>query len=269
MFEIPTLPPSVPGIRRYEILRAALRAASGRLVARRRGDLPRAIGAARDVGRDARRRTRSDLRRGLVRAGQRRLRVRCDRARLAVGHARARAGPGAAAACPTPARRGSRASTCPSSRSPAPGWRSTPNCAPTGSRTCSSPAPRCRARRRGARGPGEGIALASGYRAAAADRRPPENQGGCRVMTDLLELALLRGSLDHCVKCTICETACPVSNVTPLFPGPEVRRTAVRALPRRGRTVRRSVGRLLLGLRDLLAGLPAGRQDRRDQRAGA
>ena len=28
---------------------------------------------------------------------------------------------------------------------------------------------------------------------------------------------LLRGSLDHCVKCTICETACPVSNVTPLF----------------------------------------------------
>ena len=32
---------------------------------------------------------------------------------------------------------------------------------------------------------------------------------------------LLRGSLDHCVKCTICETACPFSNVTPLFPGPK------------------------------------------------
>jgi glycerol-3-phosphate dehydrogenase subunit C len=32
---------------------------------------------------------------------------------------------------------------------------------------------------------------------------------------------LLRGSLDHCVKCTICETACPVSNVSPLFPGPK------------------------------------------------
>jgi glycerol-3-phosphate dehydrogenase subunit B len=32
VFEIPTLPPSVPGIRRFEILRAALRAASGRLV---------------------------------------------------------------------------------------------------------------------------------------------------------------------------------------------------------------------------------------------
>lgn len=40
-------------------------------------------------------------------------------------------------------------------------------------------------------------------------------------MTDLLEVELLRGSLDHCVKCTICETACPVSNVTPLFPGPK------------------------------------------------
>jgi glycerol-3-phosphate dehydrogenase subunit C len=31
----------------------------------------------------------------------------------------------------------------------------------------------------------------------------------------------LRASLDHCIKCTICETACPVSNVTPLFPGPK------------------------------------------------
>jgi glycerol-3-phosphate dehydrogenase subunit C len=32
---------------------------------------------------------------------------------------------------------------------------------------------------------------------------------------------LMRGSLDHCVKCTICETQCPVSNVSPLFPGPK------------------------------------------------
>jgi glycerol-3-phosphate dehydrogenase subunit C len=32
---------------------------------------------------------------------------------------------------------------------------------------------------------------------------------------------LMRNSLDHCVKCTICETFCPVSNVTPLFPGPK------------------------------------------------
>src|SRR3984957_13724549 len=40
-------------------------------------------------------------------------------------------------------------------------------------------------------------------------------------MTDLLELAELRGTLDHCVKCTICETQCPVSNASPLFPGPK------------------------------------------------
>jgi glycerol-3-phosphate dehydrogenase subunit C len=39
-------------------------------------------------------------------------------------------------------------------------------------------------------------------------------------MTDVLFEAM-RGSLDHCVKCTICETACPFSNVTPLFPGPK------------------------------------------------
>ena len=32
---------------------------------------------------------------------------------------------------------------------------------------------------------------------------------------------LIRGSLDHCVKCTICESFCPVSRATPLFPGPK------------------------------------------------
>ena len=37
---------------------------------------------------------------------------------------------------------------------------------------------------------------------------------------NLLELAM-RDSLDHCVKCTICETYCPVAAVTPLFPGPK------------------------------------------------
>ncbi len=40
-------------------------------------------------------------------------------------------------------------------------------------------------------------------------------------MTDVLGALLMRDSLDHCVKCTICETACPVANVTPLFPGPK------------------------------------------------
>jgi glycerol-3-phosphate dehydrogenase subunit C len=40
-------------------------------------------------------------------------------------------------------------------------------------------------------------------------------------MTDVLGSLLMRESLDHCVKCTICETYCPVANVTPLFPGPK------------------------------------------------
>jgi glycerol-3-phosphate dehydrogenase subunit C len=31
----------------------------------------------------------------------------------------------------------------------------------------------------------------------------------------------VRDSLDHCVKCTICETFCPYSQATPLFPGPK------------------------------------------------
>jgi glycerol-3-phosphate dehydrogenase subunit C len=31
----------------------------------------------------------------------------------------------------------------------------------------------------------------------------------------------IRESLDHCVKCTICETFCPVQAVTPLFAGPK------------------------------------------------
>jgi glycerol-3-phosphate dehydrogenase subunit C len=38
---------------------------------------------------------------------------------------------------------------------------------------------------------------------------------------DLVGSLLMRDSLDHCVKCTICETFCPVSTVTPLFPGPK------------------------------------------------
>jgi glycerol-3-phosphate dehydrogenase subunit C len=40
-------------------------------------------------------------------------------------------------------------------------------------------------------------------------------------MTAEQEFDAIRGSLDHCVKCTICETACPVAAVTPLFPGPK------------------------------------------------
>ena len=58
VFEIPTLPPSVPGMRLYEILRTALRAAGGRLVlggevvsAERDGDRIASV-ATRSAGRD-------------------------------------------------------------------------------------------------------------------------------------------------------------------------------------------------------------------------
>src|SRR6266516_3324580 len=43
-------------------------------------------------------------------------------------------------------------------------------------------------------------------------------------MTAEREFDLIRDSLDHCVKCTICESACPVAAVTPLFPGPQAER---------------------------------------------
>ena len=34
-------------------------------------------------------------------------------------------------------------------------------------------------------------------------------------------MELMRDSLDHCVKCTICESYCPFQAATPLFPGPK------------------------------------------------
>jgi glycerol-3-phosphate dehydrogenase subunit C len=37
----------------------------------------------------------------------------------------------------------------------------------------------------------------------------------------IIPLAEIRASLDHCVKCTICESHCPFSAATPLFPGPK------------------------------------------------
>lgn len=40
-------------------------------------------------------------------------------------------------------------------------------------------------------------------------------------LRDRLNNELQRLSLDECVKCTICETSCPVSPVTELFPGPK------------------------------------------------
>ena len=38
---------------------------------------------------------------------------------------------------------------------------------------------------------------------------------------EFAKASMARASLDQCVKCTICETQCPVAAVTPLFPGPK------------------------------------------------
>lgn len=40
-------------------------------------------------------------------------------------------------------------------------------------------------------------------------------------LRERLDNKMRRVSLDHCVKCTICETNCPVAGVTPLFGGPK------------------------------------------------
>ena len=46
----------------------------------------------------------------------------------------------------------------------------------------------------------------------------PRNESGAQ---EFAGHEFARASLDHCVKCTICETQCPVAAVTPLFPGPK------------------------------------------------
>ena len=167
VFEIPTLPPSVPGMRAFEALRTALRAAGGRLILG-----SEVIGAERDGGRVTAVATHAAghdvaLPRALVRARHGRLRLGRDRARLGLGHARDGARP-AAARRPRPRRAALRGRL---PRRAADGARGgggrRRRCAPRAPRTCSSPAPRCRAPCRGARD----RARASRWPAATARRR--------------------------------------------------------------------------------------------------
>ena len=114
--------------------------------------------------------------------------------------------------------------------------------------------------------------MTTGYRAAGeiaglprSARLRSQRERMSAVPEDDVLLGLIRGSLDHCVKCTICETHCPVAAATPLFPGPKyVGPQAERFRARRGGLAGR-LGRLLLELRHLHAGLPAGRANRGDQ----
>ena len=224
VFEIPTLPPSVPGMRLYEILRAALRAAGGRLVlgaevvsAARDGDRITSV-ATRAAGRDLHYAAPWFV---LATGGFASGGIELD---SALGHARAGAGPAPARG----PRRGRGAVREPLSR------RAAPGAGGRGRRL--GPARRGRRerggrRRRPARGGPVARGLGRGDRAGqrlprrAGGRGPGVAEGGDRMSdsggNDLFVAELLRGSLDHCVKCTICETACPVSNATPLFPGPK------------------------------------------------
>ena len=166
VFEIPTLPPSVPGMRAFEALRTALRAAGGRLVLG-----SEVIGADRDGGRVTavtrqRRRPRRALPRALVRARHGRLRLGRDRAGLGLGHARDGARPAAARRPRRPASRASWATTSPSSRWRAWGWRSTASLRAEGAENVLVAGASLPGAVPWREGSGEGIALASGHRAA-------------------------------------------------------------------------------------------------------
>ena len=241
VFEIPTLPPSVPGMRVCRTLtRAPARAPAGGSCWARRPSARVRDGTARRGGpRDAPRRAPGRLpRRRWIVLATGGVRERRHRARLALARARdrrsacrcRRAGAGRAALrAPT---------TSTSSRWPGPGVAVDDGLRPVG------------ARRRAPCLDNVLVAGAiAGRRAALAGEVGRRHQPGERAtvaaelilggepMTDVLFDALMRDSLDHCVKCTICETALPGLQRDAAVPRAEVRRPAGRALPhRRGRS---------------------------------
>ena len=168
VFEIPTLPPSVPGMRAFEALRD--RAARARAGASILGS--EVIGAERDGARVSAVRAHAAghdvaLPRALVRARHGRLRLGRHRAGLGLGHARDGARP--AAARRPRSRRAALRGRLPGRAADGArgGGGRRRRCAPRAPRTCSSPAPRCPAPCRGRRA----RARASRWPAATAPRR--------------------------------------------------------------------------------------------------
>ena len=178
VFEVPTLPPSVAGMRVYRTLRDALRARrrADRHQRRRRSAPSARAAASPGVARRASA-ARAHLRRALGRA---RHAAAWRRAAWSWGPTGGRARPCSAWRCaarPSRASRGSWPTTSPSSRWPARASPSTRDCEPRARPTCSL-------RRRpgggepvAARSPATGIALATGYarprrRARGRGRRP-------------------------------------------------------------------------------------------------
>ena len=228
VFEIPTLPPSVPGMRVYEILRSALRRAGGRLVlgaevvsCERDGSRVASVATA-SAGHDGRYAAPWFV---LAAGGFGSGAIELD-SRWAT-HERVFGLPlRGLPAADEPRFVGDYLAEQPMSRvGIAVDARIT-------RRGCGERA----GGGRGAAGRGA-VARGIGRGDRAGQRRPRRSDGvgrrrrsrggggmsaGAESMSEhnVLE-ELMRGSLDHCVKCTICETQCPVSNVTPLFPGPK------------------------------------------------
>ena len=223
VFEVPTLPPSVPGMRLFAILRDALRRARRAPDPQRRGHRRGAGGRPGRRAARARRAARGAPRRRLGRAGHRRVRVRRARARLPLDRARD---------CARPARRrrpGARrgalpaAATSTTTRSPGLAWQWTRcDLRPEGHENVLVAGATLAGAEPWREKSGDGISLATGHHAAELVwRRPAAGRTREELERWTCLATCMRGSLDHCVKCTICETFCPVSNVTPLFPGPK------------------------------------------------
>ena len=96
---------------------------------------------------------------------------------------------------------------------------------------------------------GDGVALASAWRAAASSAAAPRSRsargapggGGAMTIAAVVDEALHETvglSTDECLKCNICNEVCPVARVDDRFPGRStwVRRRSVSASPRRCRS---------------------------------
>ncbi len=193
------------------------------------------------------------------------------RARLRLADARERARAAAARRCLARASRASAADYFGDQpHEPGGGGGRRASSAPRGPRTCFVAGRRASGRRALARG------LGRGHR---DHERPPRRRArarrggtGGRGMTDLVRVAARGG-----VAARLARPLRQVHDLRDRLPGlerhaavprAEVRRPAGRALPGARRAGGRVVGRLLLGLRDLHPGVPAGGEDRADQRPG-
>ena len=279
VFEVPTLPPSVPGMRVFATLRDAVRRAGGKVILNAVVTGARATGGRVESLRAHIGLRETDFGAGWV--------VLATGGFAQAGSSSARAGPRArprsgcrSPACRGPASRASARTTSPSSRWRAPAWRRTPSCGrstPAGER-CYENVLVAGATLAGAEPwrekSGDGISLTTGHRAAeliGRERGERRRRGGERWRSadhDVLGY-LMRGSLDHCVKCTICESFCPVSNVTPLFPGPKYVGPQAERFRVHDEVSADASLDYCSGCGDLHPGVPAGRAHRRDQHPGA